>query len=332
MMVTNEHRGPGRGPRALAGAAALLAATAGGCDDDDDVDTEVVTPAQVYPEEYAFTADLAAADVFWADDWPIDPFLFSKATTAAPPTVRAQGVAGLSAREPGAALRALARGEDVCPGKVTIVSKTTTTPCHPDAIRAGATISFSGCVLEGGGRLDGALDVQSAAEVPGTGCDADTPITVSYTASYTDLVYTAPDGTRVAIPALMNTGTYTRPRDGAPAALTVTTTGRLQRYDAAGALITDHGLSGMRGYIFTRNGVPSSTYTIGGTLTVQDTASGLTVTATGAGVTRAAGCCHPVGGAIVVAGTGWETATWSYGPACGTRALNGESNPAPACP
>ena len=64
----------------------------------------------------------------------------------------------------GSTLRALIRGESVCPGQVTVTPKTVPPACTGSAVatvKNGVTVVFNGCQLSGGGKLDGTFDVQA---------------------------------------------------------------------------------------------------------------------------------------------------------------------------
>jgi hypothetical protein len=66
-------------------------------------------------------------------------------------------------------------------------------------------------------------------------CDAGTAVDVSYTSTTTDLVYTAPSGARIELPQVTRTGSYTRLLDAPPSLLTISSQGRIERYDEKGA-------------------------------------------------------------------------------------------------
>jgi hypothetical protein len=303
-----------------------------GCLDDDtpEVAAGVVPPVDYYyAYDSYYVADITSANVYWADSWAVAPFTFSLDAQA-----QGQTVAGMAGREPGAVLRALARGESVCPGQVSVVTTTTTELCPNAAqttMRTGASVIFTGCILEGGGRLDGMVTVQSTPTLSNGACDASTMVNVSYTATVTNLSYLAPGGTRIAIASQIDTGSYARPLGGAPTSLNVATTGRAQLYDAGGALVADHIVKGTRSFTFSRKAETSS-YAVDGALTVQDASRGATFTATAMGLTRTAGCCRPTGGTLtVVDAAGAGTNTWTFGPACGALAVNGTAVDLPAC-
>jgi hypothetical protein len=311
----------------LATAGISLMLVAAGCDDDDeDDDDDLAAVDDAYTYGYYYPADVAASDVAWSDDFD-DDFLFQA------PTNPDAGSGNERAAEPGAVLRALARGVGLCPNQVTITPRMTNTPCVSPGtagmIRTGATLTFNACTLAGGGRIDGSVDVQSTHTADG--CSADTVINVTYTSTLTNLAYTAPGGAKVVIPSQTNIGSYSRPLGGRPSALSVQTSGALQRFDAAGARIADHTYSGNWSYKFSAPGATAS-YTVDGPLTVQPASGGGPVTATAVGVTRTAACCRPSAGTIAVAGAGRSTSTWVFGPSCGAVTVNGAVTTLPACP
>ena len=62
----------------------------------------------------------------------------------------------------GDVLRAMARGESVCPNQVTITPKMTPDACATDGTgmsRGGVTLVFNGCQIPSGSRFDGTIDV-----------------------------------------------------------------------------------------------------------------------------------------------------------------------------
>jgi hypothetical protein len=325
-MRTNDGRATRKAQRALAALALATLAWAAGCEpDDDDIQAGVVT-VDYYPYGYSYAADLAYAGWYWVDDWYLDPFYFSTAQGVA-------GTSGLATREPGAVLRSLARAAVACPNQVTIAPRMVDVPCTraggPGTMRSGVTLTFAGCMLEGGGQLDGAVDVQATPTFSDTRCDATTTVTVAFTSTFTGLAYTSPSGARVVIPIQTDMGSYTRPAATLPSAVSVTTTGRVQRYDAANALIADHAYAGTRAYTFP-GATPSNTYTTDGVLRITDAFGGNPVNVTGTGVTRLATCCRPTAGTIEVEGSGRD-ATWIFGPSCGMVEVDGTSLALPEC-
>ena len=351
------HRGASRAVGALTVAGLAAAALVINCDDNETT-TASVAAVDVFPYDYYYASDVSVGDAYWADSWDVDPFYFvdvqpfgqtygggsGGSTGTGSGGSSGGGSAGISPSDggiiagafagPGAVLRELARGANLCPGQVTVAQKTATACSFsggPGSVRGGATLTFNGCILSGGGRLDGVIDVTSTPVPSDTNCDANTTINVSYTSTFTNFSYTAPDGSRVVIPSLTNMGSYSRKVTFGPTALAVSSNGTLQRYDASGALTADHGLNGARNFTIANNGA-GVTFKVNGALAVQDHAiAGGLLTVTGTGVTRTNACCRPTDGTIVVTGTGRDTDTWVFGPACGAATLNGRSVSLPAC-
>jgi hypothetical protein len=296
----------------------------------------VYTTSDYYAYDYYYPADVSYYSTYWVDDWYVDPFYYGPirqaqtyqdAGVAVDGGTGAPGVSGV-----GIALRALARGDSVCPGQVTVVPKTgqgCTLASGPGTVRTGATVTFNGCMLSGGGRIDGMVDLTSTPTPSDQNCDANTIINVSYTATYTDLSYRAPSGTRVVIPSQTDQGTYMRNANAGPTAISFTTNGSLQRYDASNALVANHNYNGSRNYTISR---PNDVLTavVNGALMVQDVAGGNPVTITGTGITRTASCCHPTAGTLAI--TRDDTAAnWTFGPSCGQATANGTSTTLSAC-
>jgi hypothetical protein len=320
---SNESQG-GRGRRwsgsGWLAAAALALSTAGiitSCEDEDEA--EVVSAAEVYPYDYYYPADLAVSDAYWMDPWYTDSFYYSKL---------AQTTSG--ATQPGAVMRLLANAGGVCGSQVQITPRTST-GCLRDGgvgdIRTGALISFNGCMLANGGRIDGTVDVTGAHALSDQDCDADTTVNVNYTARYTNLTYTTPDGARVVVPDATNVGNFTRKGNSGPTGLSVTMNGSLVRYDASNTVTSNHTFSGSRNYRYIDGG-----YVVNGSIAVQDALAGSQTTLTGVELTRTRDCCRPTSGNIIVAGREQDTDTWSWGPSCGQATLNGVDANLPACP
>jgi hypothetical protein len=304
----------------LVAATAGLAATALGwsCYDDDYVTSTDVSTALYYPYAYYYPADVALASTYWIDPWYYDPFYYRQ---LAQTTTRAT--------DPGAVMRALATGVSVCGDQAKVVEKFGESCLREGGkgqIRSGATITFNGCMLSGGGRVDGMVDITSTPTLSDQNCDANTVVSVSFSAHYTGLAYTAPDGTRVTIPDQTNTGSYTRKGTAGPTGLAITSNGSVQRYDASGARVSDHTYSGSRNYRFA-----NASYVLNGTMSVQDTVAGGIVSITGVEVTRTRDCCRPTAGTITVSGSNYDTATWVWGPSCGAATLNGTAANLAAC-
>ncbi len=82
-----------------------------------------------------------------------------------------------------------------------------------------------------------------------------------------------------------------RRRRGSPSP----TNGEVQRFTSGGTMTSDRTYTGTQTY--SSVSLADGTYTVGGTLNVQDQAGGSAVL-TGTGLTRADGCCKPTGGTL----------------------------------
>jgi hypothetical protein len=312
-------RGGERGWPGAVGAMLAALLGAGGCTGD--AEPSSAPALQVYVDDYGYAADLALADGDWIDDWYLDAF--HAARPVDDPVSR-----------PAAALRALARGISVCPGHVTIVPRLITS-CSVTGVfavvRSGATITFDGCALDGGGFLDGAVDVSSQPQLSDTTCDDATVVDVTYTTTLTDLSYRMPGGGRLLIPSMNESGAYTRTATSSPTRLSVRTEGTIQRVDRTGVVTASHGVRGEGQYTFAVHGRGIS-YSVDGGLAISDRSGGGAVTATGKAVTLTSACCRPTGGSVLVGDADRTWAAWSFGPACGALRLNGTPAPATPCP
>jgi hypothetical protein len=330
----------------LAAAGTAVAALAVSCST---TPATVWTTSDTYAYDYYYPADVSYYGNYWVDSWYVDPFYYAPAHQAQTYTVDAgvadAGVApvadagttadGGTSSGPissvGLALRALARGDMVCPGQVTVTPKmgqSCTLMGSPGQVRTGAMIAFNGCMLANGGRIDGTVDFGSTAMPSDNNCDANTIVNVSYTATYTNLAYTAPGGARIVISMQTDKGTYQRPATAGPTSIAITTNGSLQRYDASMALVANHNYNGSRNYTISR---PNNvlTVTVNGALSVQDVAGGAAVNISGTGITRTADCCRPTAGTLTLM-RGDTSASWMFGPTCGQATVNGSATTLPA--
>ncbi|HVU51856.1 MAG TPA: hypothetical protein VHL80_14265 [Polyangia bacterium] len=319
-----------------------------------------------------YPADVAYSTVYWTDDWYY-PSLYAiyGPTAPAPVTsggagsvvstggtggVVATGGAGGSTVATGGnggggaggtggattggvlttagdAIRALARGESVCPGAITVAPKTAPPACTGGTSRAGVTIVFDGCQTPGGATLDGMVDVSSTRTASSPDCNAGTTITLSHTTTITNLSYTNAAGQRLIIPSQTGMGTTTYTFGQTPPTVALGFTGQLQTFASAGSNITsDHNYTGNLTFTF---GGANTGYQVDGGVTVMDNraaGSGSTVTVTG--LKRVTTCCRPVGGTISltqVGPTGPGSHVWSFGPACGESTIDGSGATLPAC-
>ena len=292
-----------------------IVAMAFGCASDDYVDPY----SNYYASGYYYPADFAYADPYYADDY------YGYSTFYSLSFKQANNGGG---KTPAASLFDLSRVESVCPDQVEVTSKKVDAPCSVEgqagAIPAGATIDFNGCVLPGGGRLDGSIDIESSRTLSDENCDAETVVSVSYTSTSTDLSYTAPNGARVVAPSLSRSGSYTRLLMGAPSALSISTSGNLERYAKDGTLVAQAALTGTQGLVLTGS-EETAGYRLDGALTLEDEINGQTLDVDGAGLTRTEACCHPTSGTITITGSGRNTDVWRFGPDCGELDLNGDT-------
>jgi len=299
-----------------------------------------------------YPADVAYSTVYWADAWnypslyaiytPTSPNPVSPATVVATgsggndgSTVVTDGgvTTGGVLTTAGDAVRALARGESVCPGEITVAPKTAAPACTGGTTRAGATIVFNACQTPGGATLDGMIDVSSTRTASSADCTAATMITLQHTTTITNLSYTNAAGQRLIIPSMTGMGMTKYTFGQTPPTVALSFTGQLQTYRTAGNNITsDHNFTGDLTFTF---GGSNMGYTADGGVTVMDNrapGSGSTITVTG--LKRVTTCCRPVGGTIglsQVGPTGPGTHVWSFGPTCGESTIDGTGVTLPAC-
>ncbi len=226
-------------------------------------------------------------------------------------------------------VEALARGEKVCPGQVTVTPKTTTPVCSGGTSSQelnGVTIVFNGCVVQGA-TIDGTFDVTANRTASEPTCSGSTTITLNFTSTLTNISISSGNG-KVMIPSQTTTGMTTYMFGGIPSSITFNETGELQLSGNAGS--GDLTYTGM--HTVKING--SSGYTVDGTMTVKDKNGAATATVTTMGLTRGGGCCRPTGGSFTIDRTGGSNpgqATWTFGPSCGTAMRNNQTVMLPAC-
>jgi hypothetical protein len=317
--------------------------------------TYATTDPYLYTAYYP--ADVAYSTVYWTDDWYY-PSLY--AIYGPPTTTGAAGVNGNVATggtggttttgtggtggtgtaagvltTAGDAVRALARGESVCPGQITVTPKTAPPACTggPTSSRAGVTIVFTACQTPGGAVLDGMIDVSSSRTASSPTCDSTTSITLSHTTTITNLSYTNAAGARLVIPSQTGMGTTTFAFGQTPPTVALTYTGQLKTYgNGGGTLTSDHNYTGTVSFSF---GGSNTGYTVDGGITVADNrAAGSGSTITVMGLKRITSCCRPVGGTISLnqtGPTGPGTHLWVFGPSCGEATVDGSGATLPAC-
>jgi hypothetical protein len=226
---------------------------------------------------------------------------------------------------PGATLRALAAGEDLCPGHVTVAKTPGNAPCQASdrqPVPASTSIQFTDCTLPDGSRLDGAVQIDTAHTASDTRCDAETRIDVTFTSTATDLAYTAKDGARVVLPALTATGSYTRGVEERPSLITIGIEGQIERYAKDGTILAQTSVSGKQ----TLTPLESTDgYRAAGTLTMRDPIDDETVRVTSDGVDRPESCCYPTSGSIELERSDGDLDVLRFGPECNDVTLNSES-------
>ena len=304
-----------------------------GCDDDD-LGDDVVATDYTYEDAYLYDsyypADVAYAGYYWADAWDYSTFygyLGASPVGAAATNATNTGRLGIVG-----AIQALARGETVCPGQVTVTEKTADPACDgsgSDPVRNGVNISFNNCQVSDG-TINGSLDVISNRTASEQTCSATTIITLGHTSTITNLSFTLASGAKLVIPSQTNTGETTYGFGQAPTTTKITTNGELQIFNSAGSMLSDHTFMGDNTFTFSGN----QSYSISGITNVQEKNGNGTATITRSGLTRSGGCCRPTGGSITVNRTGGIAPgqhDWSFGPSCGTVTRDGTTATMPAC-
>ena len=307
----------------MAGAALALATTAiVGCDDEG---TAVVSTSYAYDDPYLYSAyypaDVAYASSYWAYPYALGGFYYFGDDAAQ--TATHTGLA--------AAIKALARGEQVCPGQVTVAEKTSAVVCATNAAaaRAGATITFNNCNANGG-VINGSIDITGTATASDQTCGGTTTIMVSHTSTFTNLSFATTDGRKIVIPNGTNTGMTDFTFGANPTMTTISSNGELQLFDTSGTMAAD--LTFMGDNTFSFSGTTS--YSVSGATTVSEKNGNASATLTKTNLTRSGGCCRPTSGSINVNRTGGiapGTADWSFGPSCGQVERNGTTAQMPAC-
>jgi hypothetical protein len=320
--------------------------------------TTVTTTSYAVVDPYLYTvyypADIAYSSYYWVDSWAY-PTLYQvygpapttssgaagttgsgAAGTTGKTTKTDAGVATVSAVTTAAdAIRALARGESVCPGQVTVTARMAALSCTggPASVRTGVAIAFNNCKTAGGGTLNGMVDVTSTHTASATTCTSTTMITSSHTTTITNLSFTGTGGRQLLIPSQTGTGMSTYTFGATPATISLNWKGQLQTFASAGGSTTsDHNYTGTGTFSF---GGSTSHYTLNGTVTVVNNlmaGAGTSITATN--LTRTTSCCRPVGGTINImqtSGTGVGSHVIGFGPSCGEATLDGTSSMLPAC-
>ena len=349
------------GSRTLAaiGALTLTAVLTGSCADDG----TTATVAYAYDSPYLYTTyypvDTAYSGYYWADSWNYYGFYYAGtavasglanyggvggaggglgATGGAGGTGGATGAGGSAGSGPttlrstvASLVEALARGESVCPGQVTITPKTATPACSggsSTAERNGVTIVFNGCIVSGA-TIDGTFDVLSNRSASQQTCSATTTITLGHTTTITNLTVSDSNG-KIFIPSQTDTGMTTYTFGQTPTSIAFNTTGEMQIFDNSQTMQGDLTYTGTDTVTLSGN----SSYSVDGTMTVQEKNGPASATITKKGLTRSGGCCRPTGGTVTIDRTGGNhpgQATWTFGPSCGTVMRNNATATLPAC-
>jgi hypothetical protein len=330
--------------------------------------TTATTTATTTPYLYTsyYPADVAYSSVYWADDWAYtglyalyapNPVTTTGAAGTGVTVTGAAGVVGTAGAPgqvavamggnggtttvtatgavittPGDVVRALARGESVCPGQVTVTPKTVAPACTGGTTRAGVTIVFTGCLTPAGTTINGTLDVASTRTASATTCSATTSIMLSYNSTLTNLSYTGVGGGQLVIPSMTTTGMTTYTFGQTPPSIALNVTGELQTFASGGAMTADHNFTGSSTFSF---GGSATGYSVDGSLNVVDNLmAGAASTITVTGLQRVQTCCRPVGGTVGIvqtSGTGVGTHTWTFSSTCGSATIDGTSTTLPAC-
>jgi hypothetical protein len=226
---------------------------------------------------------------------------------------------------PGATLRALASGKDICPGHVTVAKTPGNVPCQAgdrEPAPASTSVQFTDCTFPDGGRLDGAVQIDTAQTASDTDCDAETRIDVTFTSTATNLAYTAENGARVVLPALTLTGSYTRGIEARPSLIEIGIEGQVERFDEDGTALAQTSVSGKQ----TLTPLESMDgYRASGTVTMHDPIDDETVRVTSDGVNRPDGCCYPTSGSIELERSSGDLDVLRFGPDCNDVTLDSES-------
>lgn len=311
--------------------AATLTLLTAGCIESTSVTVTPYEDAYLYAAYYPDTITYAAYG--WADDWGTSAVVLGQAS--ATPVVSDAGPTGDSGDHTVAglagAIQAMAGGGTVCPGQVSIATKTAAPACSgaaTPAVRNGVTLTFTACQL-GTETIDGVVDLTSSRSASDAVCAATTTIMLRATLTLTGVAIRPAVGGRILIPSQSVTTTATYTYGHTPTTVQAIQSGEIQVFDNSDLLKADITFDGSGTFSFG----DGSSLTVDGTATYQDTA-GATATITKTDVTRTAGCCRPTGGAVVVDRVGGPLparTTWSFGPGCGMAARDRMRTMLPSC-
>jgi hypothetical protein len=291
-----------------------------------------------------YPADVVYASYYWAYPWDYGIYYYLGAYTPPTPTATPTGAdastsgadasTGTTTVHSGlaAAIEALARGQDVCPGQVTVTETKAAPACQGTNTadqRSGVTMEFKDCNAPGG-TINGAVAVMGTRTASEQTCSASTVITVSFTSTITNLSIKVADGRTLMIPNQTSMGmtsfTFGQPATKAD----VTSNGELRIMDAAGTTQSDLTFTGDTTFTFSG----SQSYSVDGITTVKDKNSNAMAMVTREGLVRSGGCCRPTAGTINVDRTGGSNpgqATWTFGPSCGEVQRNNATAQMPTC-
>jgi hypothetical protein len=350
------------------GALTLLAVGAGSCTDTGT--TATVSYAYDNPYVYTtyYPVDTAYAGYYWADSWNYYAFYYESAiatglaNTGIGGAMDLHGAAGANGGAGGngaagaaggagttgtggaggsgattvratvaSVVEALARGESVCPGQVTITPKTAAPACagsNATEERNGVTLVFTDCVVSGA-TINGSFDVLSNRTASEQTCSATTTITLGHTTTITNLSISDAQG-KILIPSQTDMGMTSYTFGQTPTSITFNTTGEMQIFNPTGTMLSDLTYTAMD--TVTLSG--ASSFSTDGTTTVQEKNGPASATITKQGLTRSGGCCRPTAGSVTVNRSGGPhagTATWTFGPSCGAVMRDNVSATLPAC-
>lgn len=301
----------------------LIAMAAAGCGG------TTTTASYSYYDPYAYYS-YYPTDVYYSGYAWTDPYSVYYYTAISSPlgttVVSGDGGVGSHLQNAGDVIRALAQGQSVCPNQVTVTPRTAPDVCPAGGsatIRNGVTIAFNGCMLPDGGRVDGTYDVQATRTTSDPACGAGATISLSITTTVTNLSFVGAGGRKIVIPNETGTSSFSYVIGQAPQPTASTIEGRMQVFASDGSKLADNTFSGTS---TTTPAQDRSSYSIDGTLTLQDQlAAGSTTTLTAAGLTRSSSCCRPIGGTLTLNRTGGANAgthTFSFGPSCGATTFD----------
>ena len=190
------------------------------------------------------------------------------------------------------------------------------------------TIVFNACVVSGA-TISGTFDVVSNRSASEQTCSTTTTITLGHTTTITNLTVSDANG-KIFIPSQTDTGMTTYTFGQTPTSIAFNTTGEMQIFDNAQTMQGDLTYTGMDTVTLSGN----SSYSVDGTMTVQEKNGPASATITKKGLTRSSSCCRPTGGTVTIDRTGGNhpgQANWTFGPSCGTVMRNNVTATLPAC-